>query len=118
MLICGLERITQSPHREDGMTLDERLSELDTEAKDRKVICFIDALDQLYEKEKEPELDFVRICPHLIFVVSSLDDFAYTVPAGKTIFPWLTEVRELTRSGQEQVMLRTAGRRGRSWTMS
>lgn len=113
MLICGLERITQSPHREDGMTLDERLSELDTEAKDRKVICFIDALDQLYEKEKEPELDFVRICPHLIFVVSSLDDFAYTVPVGKTIFPWLTEVRELTRSGQEQVMLRTAGRRGK-----
>lgn len=113
MLIFELKRIVQSAHEEGAMTLDERLSELDTEAKNKNIICFIDALDQLYENEKEPELDFIRLCPNIVFVVSSLDDFEYTVPIGKKIYPWHTEVSELTNSDKRHMLIRTAGRRGK-----
>lgn len=114
ILIFELERIAQSSHEEDGMTLDERLSELDAEAKNKKVICFIDALDQLYENKTEPELDFIRLCPSIVFVVSSPDDFEYTVPIGrKKVYPWQTEVKELTQSNKKQMLLHRAGRRGK-----
>lgn len=113
IMIYELENIFKFEHEETEMTLDERLHLLDERARFKKVICMIDALDQLYEKEKEPELDFVRLCPNIIFVTSFLEDFKYTQPMGKKIVAGVVEVQELTKETRAQMIAYTAGKRGK-----
>ena len=108
-LIYNLEDLLEIEHLEEYPFVDERLVYLDQKIGYKKIVCFIDALDQIFQNENQVYLDIFDLCPHMSFVVSSLDDFIIT----NDDLPHL-EINELLDDQVRHMILNTTKLRGKN----
>ncbi|MBQ2324724.1 MAG: hypothetical protein II377_00595 [Clostridia bacterium] len=92
--------------------MDERLRTLDKKAAKHGIICFVDALDQIYQGQRDPYLDLPALCPNLIWVFSALPEFPFQSAAAD--YAWeMIRVDELHPEQKESLIHATAGKRGK-----
>ncbi len=115
MLIWRLEEILGESHGSHGLSPEERLKALDEKIEEnRRIFCFLDAADQLFDGGTDVYLDVLQLCPHLFFVISALPSFPFeTAVTGTGILFDAVDVRELGKRQIRQMIAATAKRRGK-----
>lgn len=112
-VIYRLEEICGLPHEETDNG-DERLRFLGEQAEGKKIYCFIDALDQLFEKEKDKRLDILDFCPNLYYVLSALSDYPVEESVKTYVWPFFTcQIEKFTMVERRNMVRVTALKRGK-----
>ncbi len=75
VLCYRLEEILGQSHEERQGSLRERLGELNEKIGEKKIICFLDAAEQLTGEGEDRYLDVLSLCSRMYFVISALPDF-------------------------------------------
>lgn len=112
-MIYRLEEICGLPHEAAG-SKEERLRFLAGQTGERKIYCFIDALDQLFENQAGGRLDILNLCPNFYYVLSASSEY----PADELVkdYIWPVRVDELepfTATERKELIGRTAAKRGK-----
>ncbi len=111
-LVHRLEEILDGHDVAVNASAEERLRALDDKAAGKRIVCFVDGLDQIYAGEEKPYLDLPTLCPHIFWVFSALPEFPFGAAAAD--LPYQTiPVGALTRTQQEEMIATTAKRRGK-----
>lgn len=104
-----LETCLDEAHQEITDSLNERLIELDQKvAQDFKVICFLDAIDQIFDSN-EIRIDLLDLCPNIIFVISSVNEISLINDNIKCL-----EIDGLTDEQISGMIMNTTAQRGKT----
>lgn len=76
VLCYRLEEILGQSHEKMPGSLEDRLNELNEKIGEKKIICFLDAAEQLTGEGKDGYLDVLSLCSHIYYVISALPSFS------------------------------------------
>ncbi len=110
-IIYRLELLLRENHDAE-MSADERLRVLNKKLDNKKVVCFVDAVDQIYGMSENVYIDLPALCPNIFWVFSALSDFPVENALGFYTYD-VIEVGSLFREQIEDIIFRTAGKRGK-----